>query len=137
VKGEEGTKGKEARIVSISLTDSMLKEIDELQKEFGFSGRSEVIRAGIRMLLTDRIEKERLAGSIGCVLIVTHDEEDEASTKIKLRYEDIIKTHLHCKLKNKKCLELFVIEGDAEKVKDMTREFQANEGMEHVRLIMA
>ncbi|GBC74250.1 MULTISPECIES: CopG family ribbon-helix-helix protein [Candidatus Nitrosocaldus] len=137
MKGEEGTKGKEARIVSISLTDSMLKEIDELQKEFGFSGRSEVIRAGIRMLLTDRIEKERLAGSIGCVLIVTHDEEDEASTKIKLRYEDIIKTHLHCKLKNKKCLELFVIEGDAEKVKDMTREFQANEGMEHVRLIMA
>ncbi|MEM3035070.1 MAG: CopG family ribbon-helix-helix protein, partial [Candidatus Nitrosocaldus sp.] len=122
---------------SISLTDSMLKEIDELQREFGFSGRSEVIRAGIRMLLTDKVEKERLIGSIGCVLIVTHDEEDEASTRIKLRYEDIIKTHLHCKLKNKKCLELFVIEGDAEKIKDMTKEFQANEGMEHVRLITA
>ncbi|MEM0441719.1 MAG: CopG family ribbon-helix-helix protein [Candidatus Nitrosocaldus sp.] len=137
MKGEEGTKGKEARIVSISLTDSMLKEIDELQKEFGFSGRSEVIRAGIRMLLTDKVEKERLAGNIGCVLIVTHDEEDEASTRIKLRYEDIIKTHLHCKLKNKKCLELFVIEGDAEKIKDMTKEFQANEGMERVRLITA
>ncbi|MEM0364903.1 MAG: CopG family ribbon-helix-helix protein [Candidatus Nitrosocaldus sp.] len=137
MKGEEGTRGKEARIVSISLTDSMLKEIDELQKEFGFSGRSEVIRAGIRMLLTDKVEKERLAGNIGCVLIVTHDEEDEASTRIKLRYEDIIKTHLHCKLKNKKCLELFVIEGDAEKIKDMTKEFQANEGMERVRLITA
>ncbi|MEM3916395.1 MAG: hypothetical protein QW572_05150, partial [Candidatus Nitrosocaldus sp.] len=87
--------------------------------------------------LTDKVEKERLIGSIGCVLIVTHDEEDEASTRIKLRYEDIIKTHLHCKLKNKKCLELFVIEGDAEKIKDMTKEFQANEGMEHVRLITA
>ncbi|MFN4336714.1 MAG: CopG family ribbon-helix-helix protein [Candidatus Nitrosocaldus sp.] len=137
MKRAEETKGKEARIVSISLTDNMLKEVDELQREFGFSGRSEVIRAGIRMLLTDKIEKEKLVGSIGCVLIVTHDEEDEASTRIKLRYEDIIKTHLHCKLKNKKCLELFVMEGDAERVKDMAREFQANEGMEHVRLITA
>jgi len=125
------------KIVSISLTESMLKDIDELQKEFGFSGRSEVIRAGIRILLADKIEKERLVGNIGCVLVVTHNEEDEASTKIKLRYEDIIKTHLHCKLKNNKCLELFVIEGLAEKIQNMTKEFQANEGMEHVRLLTA
>ncbi|GIU70602.1 MAG: nickel-responsive regulator 1 [Candidatus Nitrosocaldaceae archaeon] len=128
---------KDVKIVSISLNENMLKSIDELQKEFGFSGRSEVIRAGIRMLLADKIEKEQLVGSIGCVLIVTHEEEDEASTKIKSRYEDIIKTHLHCKLRNNKCLELFVIEGDAKKIQNMTKEFQANEGMEHVRLLIA
>ncbi len=128
---------RDMKIVSISLNESMLKNIDELQREFGFSGRSEVIRAGIRMLLADKIEKEQLIGSIGCVLIVTHDEEDEASTRIKLKYEHIIKTHLHCKLRNNKCLELFVIEGDAEKIQNMTREFQANEGMEHVRLLVA
>lgn len=125
------------KIVSISLNESMLKHIDDLQKEFGFSGRSEVIRAGIRMLLADKIEKERLVGNIGCVLIVTHEEEDEASTRIKLKYECIIKTHLHCKLNNNKCLELFVIEGDAEKIQSMSKEFQANEGMEHVRLLVA
>lgn len=125
------------KIVSISLNESMLRNIDELQREYGFSGRSEVIRAGIRMLLTDRIEKGKMVGSIGCVLIVTHDEEDEESTRIKLKYEDIIKTHLHCKLKSNKCLELFVIEGDSVKIQSMTREFQTNEGMEHVRLLIA
>ncbi len=125
------------KIISVSMSENMLDEIDRLQSEFGFSGRSEVIRAGLRMLMSDIIEKERLAGNVGCVLIVTHKEEDEESTRIKLRYENVIKTHMHCKLKNDKCLELFVIEGDAEKVKSMVKEFQANEGMEHVRLILA
>ncbi|MEM2855765.1 MAG: CopG family ribbon-helix-helix protein [Candidatus Nitrosocaldaceae archaeon] len=125
------------KIVSISLNENMLKNIDELQKEYGFSGRSEVIRAGIRMLLTDKIEKEKMVGNIGCVLIVTHEEEDAESTKIKLKYEEIIKTHLHCKLKNNKCLELFVMEGDSMKIQNMTKEFQVNEGMEHVRLLIA
>ncbi len=134
---EDSRKEKGMKIVSISMNGSMLNEIDKIQSEFGFSGRSEVIRAGIRMLMTDMIEKERLVGNVGCVLIVTHSEEDEESTRIKLKYEDIIKTHMHCKLKNNKCLELFVIEGDAEKVKSMVKEFQANDSMEHVRLIIA
>lgn len=124
-------------IVSISLNDNILKEMDELQKEFGFSGRSELIRAGIRMLLTDKIEKEKQTGDVGCVLTVTHEEDDEESvTRIKHRYEDIIQTHLHCKIKNDKCLELFILNGDASKVREMTKEFQVHDDMEHVKLMV-
>src|SRR5215831_627850 len=115
-------------IVSISLNETMLREMDELQKEFGFSGRSELIRAGIRMLLTDKSEKEKQTGEVGCVLTVTHEEDDEESViKIKHKYEDIIQTHLHCKIKNDKCLELFILNGDVIKVREMTKEFQAHD----------
>ncbi|MEM2761163.1 MAG: CopG family ribbon-helix-helix protein [Nitrososphaerales archaeon] len=125
-------------IISISLNDNILRDMDDLQREFGFSGRSELIRAGIRMLLTDKLEKERLMGDIGCVLTVTHEEEDEQTvTSIKHKFDDIIRTHLHCKLKKNKCLELFVLDGEAAKIREMTKEFQANEGMEHVKLILA
>lgn len=125
-------------IISVSLNDNILEEMDKLQQEFGFSGRSELIRAGIRMLLTDKLEKEKLDGDLGCVLTVTHEEEDEESvTEIKHKFEDIIKTHLHCKLKKNKCLELFVLDGEANKVREMTKQFQTNEGMEHVKLILA
>ena len=122
-------------IISISLNDNILKEMDELQKEFGFTGRSELIRAGIRMLLSDKLEKEKQTGDIGSVLTVTHEEEDEESvTKIKHKYEDIIQTHLHCKIKNNKCLELFILNGKATMVNEMSREFQASDEMEHVKL---
>ncbi|MFZ0183604.1 MAG: CopG family ribbon-helix-helix protein [Nitrosotalea sp.] len=122
-------------IISISLNDNILKEMDDLQKEFGFTGRSELIRAGIRMLLSDKLEKEKQTGDIGCVLTVTHEEDDEESvTKIKHRYENIIQTHLHCKIKNNKCLELFILNGKAVKINEMSREFQASDEMEHVKL---
>jgi CopG family nickel-responsive transcriptional regulator len=122
-------------IVSISLNDNILKEMDLLQKEFGFTGRSELIRAGIRMLLTDKQEKERQTGEMGCVLTVTHEESDEESvTRIKHSFEDIIQTHLHCKIRNNKCLEVFILNGNSSDVNEMTREFQSSDDMEHVRL---
>jgi CopG family transcriptional regulator, nickel-responsive regulator len=125
-------------IVSISLNDNILKEMDQLQKEFGFTGRSELIRAGIRMLMTDKMEKEKQTGEIGCVLTVTHEEDGETSvTEIKHRFEDIIQTHIHCKVRNNKCLELFVLNGKASKVREMTQEFQASDEMEHVKLMTA
>ena len=122
-------------IVSISLNDNILKEMDALQKEFGFTGRSELIRAGIRMLLSDKLEKEKQTGDIGCILTVTHEEDDEESVvKIKHKYENIIQTHLHCKIRNNKCLELFILNGKAAKVNEMSREFQSSDDMEHVKL---
>ncbi len=41
-------------IVSISLNDEILKQIDNLQSSMGFSGRSDAIRAGIRALFLKR-----------------------------------------------------------------------------------
>lgn len=124
-------------IVSISLNDNILAEMDKLKDELGFSGRSELIRAGIRLLLADKLEKDKLEGELSCLLAVTHDEKEEGIvTSIKHEFDDIIKTHLHCKLRKNKCLELFILDGSADKIRAMTKEFQMNEGMDHVRLIV-
>ena len=40
-------------IVSISLNDEILSELDKLQSTMGFSGRSEAIRAGIRTFVSE------------------------------------------------------------------------------------
>lgn len=124
-------------IVSVSLGEDVIQEMARLQKDLGLSGRSELVRAAVRMLSTDMLDKERMRGTVSCVLTVTHDERDEGSvTKIKHRFEDVIKTHLHCKLRGDVCLEIFVAEGPADKVSDMTRQFQRDGGMEHVKLIV-
>ena len=44
-------------IVSVSLSEKLLEEIDSIEKEIGFSGRSDVIRASARMLIADNREK--------------------------------------------------------------------------------
>ena len=125
-------------IISISLNEKILGEIDRIQKELGFSGRSEVIRAGARMLVADSREKEKLTGRINSILMLIHDQETEdVVTEIKHNFEDITKTQIHSHLKEDKCLEIFVLDGDADRIKEMVRLFQTNKGIEYVKLIVA
>src|SRR5574338_1329843 len=114
-------------IVSISLNDEILSEIDKLQKSMGFSGRSEIISAGIRNLIEEEKQRSNLSGLIHAILMIIHDEESEQIvTGIKHNHEELIGTHLHSKIEGNKCMELFLLHGDAEKISIMTRDFQTN-----------
>lgn len=124
-------------IVSISLNDEILSEIDKLQKSMGFSGRSEIIRAGIRNLISEEKQRSDLSGVIHAILMVIHDEESEQIvTGIKHNHEELIGTHLHSKIDGNKCMELFLLHGHADKVEVMTRDFKTNRKMEHVKLVV-
>ena len=124
-------------IVSISLNDEILSEIDKLQKSMGFSGRSEIIRAGIRNLIAEEKQRSNLSGLIHAILMVIHDEESEQIvTGIKHNHEELIGTHLHSKIEGNKCMELFLLHGDADRVDGMTRDFKTNRKMDHVKLLI-
>ena len=123
-------------IVSISLTDEILKEIDSLQKSLGFSGRSDAIRAGIRSFVSEEKQKENLSGNVNAILLVVHnDEYDNQVNGIKHSYEDLITTHLHSKIEGDKCMELFMLKGEAESVSSITKDFQINKRMDTVKLV--
>ena len=123
-------------IVSISLTDEFLKEIDSLQKNLGFSGRSDAIRAGIRSFVSEEKQKENLSGNVNAILLVVHnDEYDNQVNGIKHSYEDLITTHLHSKIEGDKCMELFMLKGEADSVSSITKDFQINKRMDTVKLV--
>ena len=123
-------------IVSISLNDEILSELDRLQTTMGFSGRSEAIRAGIRSFVSEEKQKSDLTGKIHAILLVVHNDEfDHIVSGITHNFEDLITTHLHSKIEKEKCMELFVIDGDAEKVSIMTKDFQTNKNMDTVKLV--
>ena len=123
-------------IVSISLNQEILSELDRLQKTMGFSGRSEAIRAGIRTFVSEEKQKSELTGNIHAILLVVHNDEfDHVVSGIKHNFEDLITTHLHSKIEGEKCMELFVIDGDAERVSTITKDFQVNKNMDTVKLV--
>ena len=123
-------------IVSISLNQEILSELDNLQKTMGFSGRSEAIRAGIRTFVSEEKQRSELVGNIHAILLVVHNDEfDHVVSGIKHNFEDLITTHLHSKIEGEKCMELFVIDGDAERVSTITKDFQVNKNMDTVKLV--
>jgi len=125
-------------VVSISLNDTILKEIDRIQNAFGYSGRSEVIRAGARLLISESKEKERLTGNINSILLLIHSQEAEnVVSEIKHRFENVTKTQIHSHLRENKCLEVFVLDGDADRIKEMVRLLQTSRKMDYVKLIVA
>ena len=124
-------------IVSISLNDEILSEVDKLKKSMGFSGRSEIIRAGIRNLISEEKQRSNLSGLIHAILMVVHDEDSEQIvTGIKHNYEELIDTHLHSKIDGNKCMELFLLNGQADKVDVMTKDFKTNRKMDQVKLVL-
>jgi len=122
-------------IVTVSLNEVILKEMDELQKSLGFSGRSELVRAAVRSLIAEETQRSGLVGHIHAVLMVSHDEQaEEIVTRMKHNYDELVVTHVHSKIDKGRCLEIFILRGDAAKVREMANGFQASRRMEHVRL---
>lgn len=123
-------------IISISLSDELLTELDKLQKTMGFAGRSEAIRAGIRNYVSEEKQKDELSGNLHAILLVVHNDEfDDMIAGIKHNFEDLIITHLHSKIHGNKCVELFMLDGEAERVSTITRNFKINKKMDNVKLV--
>lgn len=124
-------------IVSLSFPDQMVKEIDQLQKTGGFAGRSELVRAAIRLLLEDSKEKAALSGHMNALVLVTHDESDEAPvTRLKHEFEGIVRTHIHNKISQNNCVELFLLEGEGKTIGSMVRKFQKEDKLKSVKLVL-
>jgi len=124
-------------IISISLNENILKDIEKIQNEHGYSGRSEVIRASVRLLISESKDTERLFGEINSILLVIHHHDSEnAVSDIKHNFKDITKTQIHSHFEKEKCLELFVLQGDAGRIKEMYRIFKINKKMDIVKLIV-
>lgn len=125
-------------IISISLPNDLLRNIDQLQEELGFAGRSEIIRAGLRSLLAEHKTQAQLKGKIDGILLVTHqDSSSPEVSALRHQFRDLIKTHFHTHLANERCLETFMIQGEATMVKKFLQKLQTSKKIDFVKLIVS
>lgn len=124
-------------IISVSLNDASLRELDRMRRELGFAGRSELIRAGIRLFAQEEKQRAAATGRQSAVLMVVHaDEYDAQVAGIKQDYEDLVRTHLHNKIDGDRCVELFVLDGDGARICEVTDGFRTDKKMDTVKLVM-
>jgi CopG family transcriptional regulator, nickel-responsive regulator len=123
-------------IVSLSLPDQMVKSMDEIQKSVGFAGRSELVRAAIRLLLEDTRDKNGLTGKANAVVVVGHASVDEEPvTRLKHSYGDIVKTHIHTRVSQEDCIEVFILVGEGQQISAMAKGFEREKKIKSVRLL--
>jgi len=126
-----------SEIISMSMDEATLRDLDTLQKSMGFSGRSETIRQCIRLFANDQKQSRQLHGEINGVLLIVHpDEATEHVSETRHEYQHVIKTQIHNHLENHTCLELFIIKGAAETVKKLANSLQTSKKVNLVKLLV-
>jgi len=123
-------------IISLSLNDEIIKQIDTVQKERGFSGRSETIRAAVRLLVDEHQERKKSHGVQNAVLIVVHDERhSEEFALARHKFLKVIRTQLHDHLENHECMELMVLRGDAKELVKLAETCERCKGVKSAKMV--
>lgn len=124
-------------IISFSINESLLRELDRIQSEMGFSGRSEALRAAIRLLLSEYPRKVDQDESVVAVLMLIHGHEaEDVVTEAKHKFLDVVHTQIHNRFKADKCLEIFVLTGFLSRILELKNIFQRSDKIDYVKLLI-
>ncbi len=127
-----------AQIISISLNKEILNEMDIIQKELGFSGRSEIVRAGVRALTQEYRKLSELSGICEGTVIVTHDESNtDEFSRLRHSLHGIVTTHIHHELKNSMCMEIVLFKGDAEMIRNFYKKLISSKKIDTVKVVVS
>lgn len=104
-------------IVSVSLPDSLLEQMDAVIKARGYAGRSELVRAALRDLLVHELQQSKREGSRAATLTLVYPEGHERRIgDIRHDHGDVIKSMMHAHAEDK-CVELFMLQGRAARIR--------------------
>jgi CopG family transcriptional regulator, nickel-responsive regulator len=124
-------------VTSISLSANLRIKLDELKDEKGYSSRSEVIRDAIRAYLSEyeisKFEKGNLTATITAMYQKSGPHLDDVLLHLRHEYDDIVEGNLHLHIGGDNCAEIFVTEGNAERVSDFIGRIRAIRGIEQVK----
>lgn len=119
-------------VVSVSMPEDLLKQIDELVEEYDYSGRSEVVRDAGRKLVAEfderQLEEIPLAAAVTVLYPYDSPEIERSLTKLRHEHNDKIQSNAHsCVGNDQGCIETFVLEGTLDDVSAVVREIEATD----------
>ena len=123
-------------VISVSLTEKNIEDLDKFTELLGLAGRSEAIRVCLRSAGAEIKEREALKGEIEGVLVAVHTiEEGEGLDEARHKHRRNITTQIHSHLKSEKCLDVFLVGGDAVTIQNIISDFQKDESLEYIKFV--
>lgn len=130
--------GKTIRF-GVSLDSDLLEKFDNLCDERSYQTRSEAIRDLIRNMLIQK-EWEDVQGETAGTLsmVYDHHQSDLAQKLTELQHDflDIIVASLHVHLDHNNCMEILVLRGIGERLRDLGQKLTSTKGVKHGKLTL-
>lgn len=119
-------------VISISLPEPLLRQLDAAIAREGFSGRSEALRAAVRSWV-QRSREAPASGRISAVLSLTYPEEAEGDISPLLhRSAGLIESMVHTHTPGRKCVTVLVLSGDAVRLRELAGGLEGRRDVETV-----
>ena len=124
-------------VVSITLPNELLRKFDEFIKNRGYYSRSEAFRDAIRSLMTETELAKLETGNVAAIIMVICDyarkDVDSRVTEMRHEFDDVVIENVHRHIGEKYCLEIFIAEGNNERILDLVGRVRGMRGIQQVR----
>lgn len=125
-------------IITFSVPEELERDLNETVRRMGFASRSEAIRHALRLLSSELRSLNELRGKVLAVISVIYGREYEESKVYKVQHEygDVIHAYFHSHIESAKCLEVMVVHGEAERVRNFIGGLRASRNLEQIKIVI-
>ena len=123
-------------VITISMPEKLLENIDKSIEDRGFASRSEIIRQAARAYLKEDTNLRELKGEIVATVTIIYERKEGRSeiSDIQHRYGNIISTFLHAHIDDSYCLEVIVVKGLGSVVRKLVDALKSNEEITQIKV---
>ena len=125
--------------ISVSLPSELLEEFDEFISLLDMD-RSKAVQIAMRNFLTEYKAFSHSGDSAGVIsMIYDHDVRglEESITDIQHEYNDVVVATVHAHLTRSDCMEVVIVKGKAEKIKEFSEKLMSNRGVKQLKLTIS
>jgi len=124
-------------VISITLPAELLGNFDEFMKTRGYYSRSEAFRDAIRSLIAESEIAKLETGSVAATIMTTCDykrkDVDVKITEVRHEFDDVVIENVHRHIDEKYCLEIFITEGNNDRILNLINRLRGMHGIQQVR----
>jgi CopG family nickel-responsive transcriptional regulator len=123
-------------VVAVSMSDSEFEKLENLQKDGGFSNRSEVVRHALQSLLDEHRTLELHSGDMTAIVTVVYSKKGKNTEchKVQHKYNDILTAMIHSHTSNGGCIEVLIATGKSDEVKGFIKELRSQRSVTRIQI---
>jgi len=124
--------------ISMSLPKKLLNDFDEVLKKRGYQSRSKGIRDALKDYIVRYQWMNEMEGDKIGVITVIYDHYYTGVmgnlAEIQHDYRDQINASMHIHMTFKYCMEVIVVSGNVNNIRELTEKMMRLKGVDHVKL---
>jgi len=114
-------------MISLQISQDLIKKLDEIQEKLEYSSRSETLRESVLYFIQEHQDDLPLTGHKIAVIIVVHEAREDILDKFSLqveKFENLVKSITQYNLK-KKIIKNLIVAGSGEEIGDLFHELNS------------